>query len=58
MEQGYHVFSAFVGRFYNRELARNLFFMANKPPAIHAAITRILAGHVWEAENPVLKMLR
>jgi flavin-dependent dehydrogenase len=57
MDQGYRVFSAFVGRFYNRDLARNLFFMANKPPAIHAAITRILAGHVWEGENPVLKML-
>jgi flavin-dependent dehydrogenase len=57
MDQGYHVFSAFVARFYNRDLARNLFFMPNKPATIHAAITRILAGHVWEAENPVLRML-
>ncbi len=31
--------------------------MENKPAVIHAAITRILAGHVWEAGNPVLKMI-
>jgi flavin-dependent dehydrogenase len=57
MDQGYHVFRAFVDRFYNRGLVKNLFFMENKPPAMHAAITRILAGNVWEAENPVLKMI-
>jgi hypothetical protein len=57
MDRGYRVFTAFIHRFYNRDLARNLFFMPNKPPQIHAAITRILAGHVWEDENPVLKMI-
>ena len=57
MDQGYHVFRAFVDRFYNRGLVKNLFFMENKPPAMHAAITRILAGNVWETENPVLKMI-
>jgi flavin-dependent dehydrogenase len=57
MDQGYHVFRAFVERFYNGGLVRNLFFMENKPAAIHAAMTRILAGHVWETGNPVLKMI-
>ncbi len=57
MSQGFHVFRAFVHRFYNRELVRNLFFMENKPAVIHAAITRILAGHVWEVGNPVLAMI-
>jgi hypothetical protein len=57
MDQGYHVFRAFVDRFYNRGLAKHLFFMENKPPAIHAAITRLLAGHVWDETNPVLKLI-
>ena len=57
MTQGFHVFRAFVHRFYNRDLAQILFFAPNKPPAIHAAITSILAGHVWDETNPVLKMI-
>ena len=57
MSQGFRVFRAFVHRFYNRDLVRNLFFMPNKPPVIHAAITSILAGHVWDEGNPVLKMI-
>jgi flavin-dependent dehydrogenase len=57
MTRGFHVFRAFVHRFYNRDLVDNLFFMPNKPPAIHAAITSILAGHVWDEANPVLKMI-
>ena len=57
MTQGFHVFRAFVHRFYNRDLVQNLFFMPNKPPVIHAAITSILAGHVWDTSNPVLKMI-
>ncbi len=57
MAQGFHVFRSFVHRFYNRDLVNNLFFMPSKPPAIHAAITNILAGHVWDESNPVLKMI-
>ncbi len=57
MNSGFRVFQAFVDRFYNRSLVENLFFMENKPPQMHAAITRILAGHVWDADNPVLKLL-
>ena len=57
MDAGFHVFRAFVHRFYHRDLANNLFFAPNKPPGIHLAITRILAGHVWDPTNPVLKML-
>jgi flavin-dependent dehydrogenase len=57
MDAGFSVFRAFVQRFYQRDLVRNLFFMENKPAGLHMAITRILAGHVWEAGNPVLKLL-
>jgi hypothetical protein len=31
--------------------------MENKPAGMHGAITRILAGNVWEEGNPVLKMI-
>ena len=58
MDAGFQVFQAFVHRFYNRDLVRNLFFMPNKPPEIHLAITRILAGNVWDESNPVIKMVR
>jgi flavin-dependent dehydrogenase len=57
MARGFHAFQAFVHRFYNGNLVENLFFMENKPPDIHNAITRILAGHVWDTDNPVLRML-
>jgi flavin-dependent dehydrogenase len=57
MAQGFHAFRAFVHRFYNGSLVENLFFLENKPPEMHAAITRILAGHVWESDNLVLRML-
>ncbi|HVX85607.1 MAG TPA: NAD(P)/FAD-dependent oxidoreductase [Phycisphaerae bacterium] len=57
MNVGFRVFQSFVDRFYNRSLVENLFFMENKPPHMHAAITRILAGHVWDGDNPVLKLL-
>ena len=57
MAVGFKVFRAFVHRFYNRDLVQNLFFMPNKPPEIHAAVTRILAGHVWDKTNPVLQLL-
>jgi len=57
MEMGFQVFRAFVQRFYNRDLVQNLFFMENKPAELHGAITRILAGHVWDYTNPVLRLL-
>ena len=57
LDAGFRVFSAFVDRFYNRDLVHNLFFMKNKPPATHRALTQILAGHVWDPANPVLQML-
>jgi flavin-dependent dehydrogenase len=58
MDAGFQVFQAFVHRFYNRDLVHNLFFMPSKPPHIHTAITRILAGRVWDQENPVIRMLQ
>jgi flavin-dependent dehydrogenase len=57
MEQGFRVFGAFVERFYNRGLVKNVFFMENKPAAMHAGVTAILAGEVWDRGNPAMKLL-
>ncbi len=57
MRRGFSVFEAFVTRFYNRGLAENLLLTPNKTPEMQRAITQILAGHVWDQTNPVLKMI-
>ena len=57
MQRGFNVFEAFVTRFYNRGLIENLLMTANKSPQIQQAVTQILAGHVWDSTNPVLKMI-
>ncbi|MGC8540154.1 MAG: NAD(P)/FAD-dependent oxidoreductase [Phycisphaerae bacterium] len=58
MEAGLRVFQAFVERFYQRDLVRNLFFSADKNPRMRAAIINILAGHVWDMSNPLIAMLQ
>jgi flavin-dependent dehydrogenase len=58
MDAGLRVFQAFVARFYQRDLVRNLFFSADKNPAMRKAIINILAGHVWDLTNPLIRMLQ
>ena len=58
MAAGLRVFQAFVERFYQRDLVRNLFFSADKNPRMRAAIINILAGHVWDLSNPLIAMLQ
>ncbi len=58
MAAGLRVFQAFVERFYQRDLVRNLFFSADKNPKMRAAIINILAGHVWDLSNPLIAMLQ
>ena len=58
MDAGLGVFQAFVERFYQRDLVRNLFFSADKNPEMRAAIINILAGHVWDMSNPLIAMLQ
>ncbi len=50
------VFEAFIDRFYNRDLVRQLFFADYRPPHIKAALTSMLAGYVWDRTNPVIAM--
>jgi len=57
MQSGFGVFHAFVQRYYNGGLL-NLFFKKDKPEQYRRAIVDILAGNVWDQENPVIKMLK
>jgi len=56
MDWAENVFENFIDRFYNRDLAWHLFFASYKRPHIKAAITSLLAGHVWDRSNPVVAM--
>ncbi len=58
MEAGMRVFQAFVTRFYQRDLVRSLFFSADRNPVMRAAILNILAGHVWDSCNPIIRLLQ
>ncbi len=51
------VFEAFIERFYHRDLVQQLFFADYRPAHMKAAITDLLAGRVWDPENPVIAML-
>ncbi len=57
LQAGMSVFQAFVERFYQRDLVRNLFFAADRNPMMRTAIINILAGHVWDTGNPLIRML-
>ncbi len=57
MRRGFAVFERFVDWFYHRHLVRDLFFMPNQPANIRQAIVDILAGYVWDLNNPLIKTL-
>ena len=58
MDAGLRVYQAFVARFYQRDLVRNLFFSADKNPVMRGAIINILAGYVWDTSNPLIATLQ
>ncbi len=58
MDAATRVFQAFVERFYQRDLIRNLFFSSDKNPVMRKAIISILAGFVWDLTNPLIQMLQ
>ncbi len=57
MDQGLAVFESFVGRFYQRDLVRNLFFAPHQPVAARQAIIGILSGDVWNRSNPLVNAI-
>ena len=54
MDRGMAVFEAFVHKFYQRDLVRNLFFAPHQPAAVRDAIIGILGGDVWNRRNPLV----
>ena len=57
MDWAEEVFEAFIERFYHRDLVRQLFFADYRPAHMKAAITDLLAGRVWDMDNPIIAML-
>ncbi len=57
IDQGLAVFESFVGRFYQRDLVRNLFFATHQPVADRNAIIGILSGDVWNRTNPLVNAI-
>jgi flavin-dependent dehydrogenase len=49
--QGINTFRAYVTAWYDDQLPR-IFFAANRNPAIMRQICSVLAGYVWDKENP------
>ncbi len=58
IDQGLAVFEAFVGRFYQRDLVRNLFCAPRQSATMRAAIIGILSGDVWNRNNPLVEAIR
>ncbi|HEX5153714.1 MAG TPA: NAD(P)/FAD-dependent oxidoreductase [Parafilimonas sp.] len=54
MMQGVNTFRSYVMRWYDGTLD-TIFFADNQDPAIKSMICSVLAGYVWDLENPYVK---
>lgn len=54
MKQGVEVFATYVKEWYTGNL-QTIFFDSNDNPVIKAQICAVLAGYVWDRENPFVK---
>jgi len=54
MQQGIDVFRTFVNAWYDGDLFK-IFFAPNPDPGIMAQICSVLAGYVWDENNPVVR---
>lgn len=54
MMQGINTFRSYVAGWYNGEL-HDIFFSENPDPEIKRQICSVLAGYVWDLENPFVK---
>src|SRR5690606_23628198 len=52
--QGVDVFRTYVNAWYNGDLFK-IFFAENKDEQIKAQICSVLAGYVWDLDNPFVK---
>ncbi len=49
---GFNTMYAFVERFYQSDLIHNVFFEAHRDVRIKRAISELLAGNLWQGDNP------
>lgn len=56
MDWAERIFEGFIDRFYHRDLVRQVFFADYRPAYMKAALTDVLAGRVWDRNNPVIAM--
>jgi flavin-dependent dehydrogenase len=54
MMQGINTFRTYVASWYNGDL-HDIFFFDNQDPEIKKQICSVLAGYVWDLENPFVK---
>ncbi|HET6227155.1 MAG TPA: NAD(P)/FAD-dependent oxidoreductase [Bacteroidia bacterium] len=54
MMQGINTFRTYVASWYNGDL-HEIFFSKNQDPGIKRQICSVLAGYVWDLENPFVK---
>ncbi len=54
MMQGINTFRTYVSSWYNGDL-HEIFFSENQDPEIKRQICSVLAGYVWDLENPFVK---
>ncbi len=54
MMQGINTFRTYVSTWYTGEL-HEIFFSANQDPEIKKQICSVLAGYVWDLDNPFVK---
>jgi hypothetical protein len=54
MMQGINTFRTYVNSWYNGDL-HQIFFTKDPDPGIKKQICSVLAGYVWDLENPFVK---
>jgi hypothetical protein len=54
MQRGVDVFRTYVNGWYEGDLF-NIFFVENPNPEIMSQICSVLAGYVWDENNPFVK---
>ena len=54
MRRGVNVFATYVKEWYTGNL-QTLFFLRSENPDVKRKICAVLAGYVWDEENPFVK---
>lgn len=57
MSHGYSVFATLIQSFYDRRLLPDLLFTSSQDPMLRKGLTSVLAGEVWQPDNPFQEKL-